>query len=162
MMQVRRRLSEEHGAVFDLAGERSAAFPAPVQLLRVESFPGIPADKMQRLHGVARAAIAGLLDVEHLQALGPERAMTEVQTISGIGPFYSTLIVIRGTGFADVLPASEPNVLAVTAQLYHLDAPPGPEQFTEIAETWRPFRTWASVLIRAAAPRILSSPPAPA
>jgi DNA-3-methyladenine glycosylase II len=159
MMQVRRRLSEAHGRLFDLAGARLAAFPTPRELLRVESFPGIAEDKIQRLHGVARAALDGRLDVDTLRELGPQRAMADLQSIKGIGPFYSALIVIRGTGFADVLPVSEPKALALTARLYHLAAPPSEVEFRELAEAWRPFRTWAVVLIRAAAQRILVDEP---
>lgn len=155
MQQIRRRLSEAHGEVFELAGEQLAAFPSPRQLLSVSSFPGIPQDKIRRLHGVADAALAGRLDVGHLRALGPEQAMAELQQINGIGPFYSALVVIRGTGFTDVLPVQEPKARELTAQLYQLDAPPGPEEFARIAEPWRPFRTWAVVLIRAVAGRIL-------
>jgi len=154
MQQIRQRLSEAHGEVFELAGERLAAFPSPRQLLSVPSFPGVPQDKIRRLQAVADAALAGRLDVGHLRALGPEQAMAELQQINGIGPFYSALVVIRGTGFTDVLPVREPKALALTAQLYQLDAPPGPEEFARIAEPWRPFRTWAVVLIRAAAGRI--------
>ncbi len=160
MMQVRQRLSEAHGQVFDLAGQRLAAFPAPGQLLAVESFAGLGDDRIRRLHGVAHAALAGRLDVSFLTELGPDRAMAELQEISGIGPFYSSLIVIRGTGFTDVLPDSEPKALALTARLYHLDAPPSPDRFRELAEAWKPFRTWAVVLIRAAARRILDDDPA--
>jgi DNA-3-methyladenine glycosylase II len=165
MMQVRALLSETHGRVFDLAGQRLAAFPTPSRLLRVESFPGLGPDKIQRLHGVARAALEGRLDVSALKGLGPEAAMTELQSIKGIGPFYSALIVIRGTGFTDVLPVSEPRALALTAQLYGLDKPPSEPQFRAMAEPWRPFRSWAVVLIRAAANRILGrdlATPAPA
>jgi DNA-3-methyladenine glycosylase II len=154
MQQIRQRLSEAHGEVFELADERLAAFPSPRQLLSVPSFPGIPQDKIRRLHGVADAALAGTLDVGYLKALGPEQAMAELQQINGIGPFYSALVVIRGTGFTDVLPVQEPRALALTARLYQLDAAPGPEEFARIAEPWRPFRTWAVVLIRAAAGRI--------
>ncbi len=81
--------------------------------------------------------------------------MTELQQIKGIGPFYSSLIVIRGTGFADVLPVAEPRALALAARLYGLQEPVEPEEFAAIAETWRPLRTWAVVLIRAAGPRLL-------
>jgi DNA-3-methyladenine glycosylase II len=156
MQQIRRRLSQAHGKVFDLAGQQLAAFPSPRQLLSVSAFPGIPPGRIARLHGLADAALAGRLDVGHLMALGPDQAMAELQQINGIGPFYSALVVIRGTGFTDVLPVQEPKALALTAQLYQLDAPPGPEQFAQIAEPWRPFRTWAAVLIRAAAGRITS------
>ena len=75
MMQVRDRLNRAHGQVFDLAGEQVAALPAPAQLLAVDSFPGLPADRMPRLHGVARAALDGRLDAARLLDQGPERAM---------------------------------------------------------------------------------------
>jgi DNA-3-methyladenine glycosylase II len=162
MMQVRDRLNRAYGRTFELAGRSLAAFPAPAALLDVASFPGIPDDKMRRLQGVASAALEGRLDVGRLQGLGPEAAMADLQAISGIGPFYSALIVIRGTGFADVLPVNEPRALALTARLYHLDADPEPEQFSKLAEPWRPFRTWAVVLIRAVAPRLLDEPAAAA
>src|SRR5205807_4238705 len=53
--EVRRRLSEAHGRVFELAGERVAALPTPDQLLAVEDVPGLNAEKVQRMHGVAHA-----------------------------------------------------------------------------------------------------------
>jgi DNA-3-methyladenine glycosylase II len=156
MMAVRQRLSEAHGATFDLAGQPLAAFPLPEALLNVGSFPGIAAEKLERLHGVARAAMNGQLDVDKLIELGPEAAIAQLQQIKGIGPFYSSLIVIRGTGFADVLPVAEPKALALTAQLYDVEEPLTEERFREIAEPWRPLRTWAVVLIRAAGPRPLA------
>jgi DNA-3-methyladenine glycosylase II len=155
MMAVRQRLSEAHGAVFDLAGQAMAAFPTPETLLGVESFPGVPADKLTRLHGVAEAALSRRLASVRLLALGPEAAMAELQEINGIGPFYSSLIVIRGTGFADVLPVAEPRALALAARLYDLAEPVSTARFAELAEPWKPLRTWAVVLIRAAGPRLL-------
>ncbi|HEY0381553.1 MAG TPA: hypothetical protein VGC72_05090 [Candidatus Elarobacter sp.] len=151
---VRRRLNEAHGATFELAGERVAAFPTPDQLLVIDAFPGISADRMTRLHGVARAALDGWLDVSRIHKLGPEAAMADLQRISGIGPFYSALIVIRASGLADVLPRDEQKGLALVGELYGLGAPATAEQLTEIAQAWRPYRTWATVLIRAAASRL--------
>lgn len=161
MMAVRERLSRAHGAVFDLAGQQLAALPTPEQMLAVESFPGIVPDRMERLHGVARAAQEGRLDAGHLLALGPGEAMTRLQEIPGIGPFYSALIVIRGTGFADVLPVGEPKLLALVGRLYDLRRPASDEELRALAEAWKPFRTWAAVLIRAAAGRVPGGEPAP-
>ena len=155
MMQVRDRLGRAHGAVFELAGEQLAALPTPDQLLAVDAFPGIPADRMPRLHGVARAALDGLLDAGRLLEQGPGQAMAGLQALAGIGPFYSSLIVVRGTGFADVLPVGETRVLDLAARLYGLGAPPSDAAFRALAEPWKPLRTWAVVLIRAAAGRVL-------
>ena len=154
MMALRSRLSETHGHRFTLAGERAAAFPLPSQLLDVDEFPDLPAVKLARLHGVAAAARDGLLDADRLRALTAEHASTELQHLAGIGAFYSELILVRATGHADLLPTNEPTLLGLVADLYSLPAPPGPEQLAEIAEPWRPFRTWVSVLIRAAARRL--------
>ena len=158
MMAVRDRLNQAHGVPFDLAGERLAAFPSPRQLLEVTEFDGLPEVKLTRLHGVARAALDGLLDVTELMAAGPDEAMTRLQAISGIGPFYSALIAIRGTGFADILPVNEPRLLALAAELYGLGGPPGEAEFRRLAEPWRPLRTWAAVLIRAATHRVTGAP----
>jgi DNA-3-methyladenine glycosylase II len=157
MAEVRRRLSETHGTTFHLAGESVAALPTPEQLLAVAEFPGISAQKIDWLHGVARAAIAGRLDVPPIQAIDPDTAMAELRTIKGIGAFYSSLIVVRASGLADVLPVNEPKVLALTAELYGLPGPPAEPEFRALAERWRPFRTWAAVLIRAAAHRLTAA-----
>jgi DNA-3-methyladenine glycosylase II len=157
MAQVRDRLSEQQGQTFDVAGERVAALPTPDQMLEVQSFPGIPEVKLRRMHGVAEAARQGDLDVERINAMDPDEAMRELQAIEGIGPFYSALIVIRSTGHTDVLPDNEPQALALVGQLYGLGHDASPDEMRRIADNWRPFRTWATVLIRAAGPRVLGT-----
>jgi DNA-3-methyladenine glycosylase II len=152
--EVRRQLSEAHGRVFELAGRRLAALPTPEHLLSVEAVPGLNAEKVRRMHAVARAALEGRLDVNRLQELGPDAAQLDLRSLPGVGPFYSALIVVRASGFADVLPVDEPQLLGLMARLYGLTGPPSPEQLAVLAEPWRPLRTWVAVLIRAAAPRL--------
>jgi DNA-3-methyladenine glycosylase II len=155
MSEVRRKLSEAHGRTFQLAGKAMAASPTPDQLLAIDDFPGLPGDKLARMQGVARAALDGVLDVDRLLRFGPEVATAELQRIKGIGPFYASLITIRATGFTDVLPVDEPLARDLITRLYHLDRPCEPADFERIAEAWRPYRTWATVLVRAAGHRIL-------
>jgi DNA-3-methyladenine glycosylase II len=157
MSSIRAALSRAHGATFGLAGVPVAALPTPQQLLGVDSFPGIDPDRLARMHGVARAARDGLLATEHLRGLGPDAASEAVQQIKGIGPFYGSLGAIRAIGFTDVLPTSEPKALELVRQLYDLPAAPTAAQFEAIAEPWRPWRTWTTVLVRSAAPRLLSA-----
>ncbi|MGI8776673.1 MAG: DNA-3-methyladenine glycosylase family protein [Acidimicrobiales bacterium] len=154
MAEVRRQLNEAHGSTFRVAGEMVAALPTPERLLDLDSFPGLSTDKIDRLHGLATAALAGKLDVARIQGLAPGEAMADLQALKGIGPFYSSLIVVRSAGLADVA-VFEPKAMALAARLWDLPGVPTEDEFSAMAERWRPFRTWAVVLIRAAATRVL-------
>ena len=152
--RVRRALSARLGQRFELAGETLDAFPAPERLLEATPDDGLHAEKVERLHAVARAALDGTLDPGRLQELGPAAAWEAVQELRGIGPFYAGLIVLRATGFADAeLPFAEPRVLSHVARFYGLPEPPSLDAFHAIAERWRPFRTWVTVLVRLAGDR---------
>jgi DNA-3-methyladenine glycosylase II len=153
--RVREELSLQLGDSFELGGETVHAFPQPGHLLELgDRFAGLNLEKLVRLRGLAEAAQDGALDVPRLHALGPERAFVELQEIRGIGPFYAGLIVLRASGFADaMLPSPEPRVMAHAARFYGHTEAPTPEWFSGLAERWRPFRTWAMVLIRVAGER---------
>jgi len=159
-VRVQTSIAQAYGASFELAGRTLHAFPQPDRLAELpDDTPGLNASKLERLRAIARAALAAELDVAHLHALGAERAYVDVQRLKGIGPFYAGLVVLRASGFADaMLEVAEPKVLANAARVYGLDAPPSLEQFRAMADPWRPFRTWCTVLIRLAGDRARSSP----
>jgi DNA-3-methyladenine glycosylase II len=154
MARVREALSAAHGTAFELAGQRWHSFPTPSALLDVREFPGIPEPKLARLHAVAQAAWDGRLDAARLAAMDPAQAMADVRELPGIGPFYAALVVVRACGLPDVLVSNEAIALDTMAELYGLSGPPSPAELARLAEPWRPFRTWAVVLIRAAASRL--------
>ncbi|MTD13045.1 DNA-3-methyladenine glycosylase 2 family protein [Nakamurella sp. YIM 132087] len=152
---VRQALSESLGTVLHVAGRPMAVLPSPRQILTVPAAPrGIDAERWHRLQGVARAADEGRLDVHRLRQLGPEGAKAELLRIKGIGPFYSSLVVIRALGWTDVLPTEEPLLREAVGRLYHLGHAASVAELEEIADAWRPMRTWASVLVRAAHHRL--------
>jgi DNA-3-methyladenine glycosylase II len=160
MSKVWTAISQQHGSTFAVAGQLISAFPTPAKLASIPSFPGLDATKIDRLHGVADAAREGHLSVARIQKLGPEVASKELRTIKGIGPFYASLIVVRASGFADIAPTEEPNALQLAGQLYGPSLFGStnaftPEQFAKLAEGWRPFRTWAAVLLRSTGPQFV-------
>ena len=146
---LRARMSELYGAGFELSGTRTLCVPTPSALLEIESVPGLPADRIPRLHAVAQAAQRGVLDADRLRAMAPEDANAELQQLPGIGPFYSSLIVIRACGHADAPTLGEPRSRAAIEQAYGIDHELGDEELLALAERWRPFRTWISVMMRA-------------
>lgn len=158
MKRVRQHLSDVHGTSFAVARRQLAAFPTPSQLLAVVTFPGITEVKLERLHLVAQAALDGWLDPERIRTQDPDSAMTDLQRIKGIGPFYASLIATRASGVTDVLPTDEPRVREIARSLYGLAESPTVTEFAKIAEPWRPWRTWCVVLMRAAGARLLAAP----
>ena len=113
----------------------------------------MPAVKAERLRAVARVAADGGLEADDIRAQEPGAAMAALRRIPGIGPFFSALIVVRASGHADA-PVEEPRAMEIAGRLYGLDGPPTPEQWARLNDAGRPFRTWATVLIRAAGPRL--------
>jgi DNA-3-methyladenine glycosylase II len=146
---LRRALVATHGAPVDLDGEPWRAFPTPAALLAVAELPGAPAEKLRRLHAVADAALAGVLDAAALAALPVPDALARLKTIHGIGDFSAMLILLRAVGARDVLPGSEPRILAAAGRMAGRDRPLDADELAALAERWSPFRTWAAFLLRA-------------
>ncbi len=127
-------------------------WPAPERWLERETIDGLPAAKVQRLHAIARAALDGDLDATSLSALPPDEAIVRLQDLPGIGPFWATLIALRAVGPTDALTLGEPRMRRAAARAY--DRPElehDDDALLVLAETWRPYRTWVSVLLRATA-----------
>jgi DNA-3-methyladenine glycosylase II len=152
---VRTRICAELGAMPTVAGEEVPAFPLPERLLTAEALPGMAANRVAWLREVARAALDGRLDAPRLAAMEHGDALTELRKLPGIGPMYATLILLRATGVADMLTSTEPRLPGYVAHFYGTGPEPASrEEVERIAEGWRPYRTWAAVLLRAAGDRL--------
>jgi DNA-3-methyladenine glycosylase II len=132
--QLRAKLVADHG--------EDGAFPAPHVLRDLEL--ELPGRKAEYLRAVADAALDGRLDGPSLRALDPDAALEQVQTVRGLGPFAAQLVVVRGANAPDVLATSERRLQAEVVERYGAD-----RTLTEVAELWRPLRTWGSVHLRA-------------
>lgn len=150
---LRRRLSEAFGQPFELAGQTEYAFPRPERLLSLDSFPGLEPQRIERLRGVAQRALAGELDAGRLAAMETGQALALLRTIPGLGPLYAGLVQLRSTGVSDALTLSEPRLRSYVRHFYELPQDPDDSELQSMAEPWRPFRTWATVLIRVAGVR---------
>jgi len=146
---VRRRLCEALGRSFELGAEVEYAFPLPDRLLGLETFPGLEPQRIERLRGVAERALAGDLDAELLASMETDQAIKALRNIPGLGPFYAGLVLLRASGVGDALTMAEPRLRGYLRHYYALPDEPDDEAVRRISEPWRPFRTWAAVLIRA-------------
>lgn len=144
--RVKARLSEQAGDEVELDGARFRAFPRPERLLEVDAVDGLADEKVRRLHGLAEAALDGRLDTNRLRALPPAEALAQLHELRGVGDFTAQGILLRGCGLADELPddALSDEVLAA---MYADDLASGLTR-DAIVERWKPYRMWATVLLR--------------
>ncbi|MFI0815262.1 DNA-3-methyladenine glycosylase family protein [Streptomyces sp. NPDC021098] len=145
---IKARLARDHGRRVDVAGQRLHAFPAPAVLLSLTRIPGLTDVKVERLHAIAEAALDGRLDASALRSSDAGRALKDLQSLPGIGPFSAELILIRGAGHPDVFPTAEPRVHRAVAREYGLGEAPAFSRLAGIAEAWRPYRSWVALLLR--------------
>lgn len=143
---IRRRIAGEHGDTVNVGGHAIPVFPGPRQVLALETMNGLPAEKWQRIRGLADAALAGVLDADRLRALPTDFALAELSTLRGVGAWTSAHILLRGAGTVDVEALGEPRVGRAIAFAYGLSGEPSAAKLREISESWRPFRTWMAVL----------------
>jgi 3-methyladenine DNA glycosylase/8-oxoguanine DNA glycosylase len=144
--RIKLAIARVHGTELTLHGRAHHVFPEPRVLVELASFPGLHAEKAARLRAVARAALDGLLDAEHLRAMPEWEALARLQTIRGVGPWSASHIYYRGAAPMDALPAVEPRVLHGLAHACGVTVPTA-EAFQRAAESFRPFRMWVSVLL---------------
>ncbi|GAA0519254.1 DNA-3-methyladenine glycosylase II [Paractinoplanes deccanensis] len=122
----------------------NGVFPAP-QRLRTISLD-LFGRKLEYLYAVAEAALDGELDGGELRALSAEAAIARVRRIKGLGPFAAELTVLRGANHPDALPRT---VFRLDTEITARYGPGVTRE--EVSEAWRPYRTWASFCLRAAA-----------
>ena len=145
---IKARITAEHGETIDVGGRMVRAFPSPAKLAHLSPINGLNETKLQRLRGVAEAALAGTLGAARLRSLPRSQALDELMAVPGIGPFSSELILLRGAGDPDFTPTAERRLARAIAIAYDLKAPPSASDIADISEVWRPYRTWVALLLR--------------
>jgi DNA-3-methyladenine glycosylase II len=145
---LKERIARELGHAVDIHGHERFAFPAPARLRELGPFRGLSARKLDNLRALAEAAQAGLLDAERLRSLDADEALAQLKRLPGIGDFSAQLILVRGAGEPDLLPANEPRLARAAALAYGLDSPPSQPELERLAAQWVPYRSWVSFLLR--------------
>jgi DNA-3-methyladenine glycosylase II len=129
-----KKIAMEGGDTVDVDGETLASFPRPHTILARDHFPGVPEEKWLRLRTIAKAALAGALEIGRV-------TREDLLKLRGVGPWTADAVLIRGVGPSDVLPVTEPLLEKAVMDAY------GSDDIVTISQRWRPFRTWVSILL---------------
>jgi DNA-3-methyladenine glycosylase II len=145
--RIKKWLGEQFGDRPSVDGHEFVAFPRPARLLEAMAVPGLNEKKVGWLHGIARAAIEGRLDTEQLRAMPRDEALAALRTLPGVGEFTAEAVWLRGCGVVDELPSSGEASVMAAREMY--DRPDLDRAgLVALAEVWRPYRMWATVLLR--------------
>lgn len=146
--KIKQRMAAELGQTIEIHGHQLHAFPDPVELTRMEMFPGLTGTKVDRLRDLGSAAGAGRLNADRLRAMSDP--LEHLKQLPGIGDFSSELILVRGAGEPDHWPRNEQRLHLVMASAYGFKKTPSIDELAKIAEEWRPYRSWVGLLFRSA------------
>lgn len=130
----------------DVLGEHGA-FPAPERLAQLSApQPGLTSRKVDQLRTIAAAAEDGALSRQQLRTMTHADGLAHLQQLPGIGSFSAELILIRGVGHPDVLPAHDTRLDQAICSAYNTT---DDDAIRSITDGWRPFRAWVALLLRA-------------
>lgn len=124
----------------DPVGGLTHVFPTAAALADVD--PGllaVPAARRRALAGLARALATGEVMLDPGSDWG--RARAQLNALPGIGAWTTELIAMRGLGDPDAFPATD---LGVRLAAERLGLPVAAAALTRRAQTWRPWRSYAT------------------
>jgi DNA-3-methyladenine glycosylase II len=149
---IRRQLTEQLGHDVVVNGKAMRAFPAPQRLAALDQCRDLDERTLAYLRAVAAAALARDLDGDVLRDMPKEQALANLRRIPGVGSLASEHILSSGVGGPDLSPACQDVTLTkAIADAYGLDPEPTAHDLDAVTDSWRPFRSWVSFLLRARA-----------
>lgn len=122
--------------------------PTPTEVLAEEpeelrAAAGLSRAKTSYLRSLAEHVLSGELELERLDELPDEQVIAELTAVKGLGAWTSHMFLMFHLERPDVLPVGDLGVRKAIERAYTLDALPDPATMEQIAEPWRPYRTFA-------------------
>jgi DNA-3-methyladenine glycosylase II len=96
---------------------------------------------------LANAVLDGNLNLTSLHKLADEDIKTELKKIKGIGDWTADIYLLMAMSRPDVMPKGDLALHIAYQKLQKLEQRPKSDEFIEIAENWKPFRSAAARLL---------------
>jgi len=96
---------------------------------------------------LAQAVIDNQIDLDGLQSLSDSDAKAELTKLKGVGEWTSDIYLLMAMLRPDVMPRGDIALHAVYQKLTGTEKRPGSDEFIQIAEKWRPYRSVAARLL---------------
>ena len=107
---------------------------------------GFSRQKARYARLLAEALLSGDFDLDGLGSLPDGEVRARLQSLKGIGPWSADIFLLMALCRADIWPRSDLALVQAVARLKRLPALPTPQEFEQIGEAWRPYRSAAARL----------------
>ena len=142
------RLAFEYGEAVEVSGRKMHAFLSPDRLSVLQTTRGLADMKIDQLRALGSAAAEGYLDTAVLRPMTRDEVTQHLLKLPGIGLFSVELILIRGIGDPDAFPRQERRLQRTMAVAYDLGDSPDIDLLEQIADNWKPYRSWIGNILR--------------
>jgi len=129
-----------------------STFPKPVDLLKTSDRlligAGLSKAKTAALKDIAQKTINGVVpSSKEIVSLSDEEITKRLISIYGVGQWTVEMMLIFNLGRMDVLPVDDYALRKSIALVFKMKDVPTPKQVRELGESWRPYRTVASLYL---------------
>lgn len=107
---------------------------------------GLSRNKYQSLNVLARAHVAGDLDLGALEKLAADAAIDELTRHKGVGPWTAEIYLMFCAGHPDIFPAGDLALQKAVGDAFGIAPYPDRKTLTAIAAAWAPYRATAALL----------------
>lgn len=134
------RIEDKVGKPVDAAGFQALGYDGVRAI-------GLSGRKTDYALGLANAELSGALDFDRIAHLADEDAIAELTALRGVGRWTAEVYLIFALGRPDVWPAADLALATAAGRIRGLDQRPSFKDAAEIAESWRPWRGAAAILL---------------
>ncbi len=96
---------------------------------------------------LAAAFLDGRLSIPKLRRRGDDEVITAITSVKGLGTWSAEVFLLFNFKRPDVMPAEDLALLVAAQRLKRLKERPSPQELREIAEPWRPYRSYAARML---------------
>ena len=126
--------------------------PTPEQVLAADpeelrAAAGLSRSKTTYLRSLAEHVVDGSLELARLEQLDDDAVIAELVAVKGIGEWSAHMFLMFQLGRADVIAPGDLGIRRGVQLTYGLAEMPTPAEVVSRAETWRPYRTAACMLL---------------
>ena len=108
---------------------------------------GVSPQKIRYLKDLTARVLEGQLNLHDLTSKPDDEVIRQLDEVKGIGPWTAHMFLLFTLGRTDVLPVDDLGIQKSIQRVYSLRKRPNAERISEIAESWHPYCSIASLYL---------------